>query len=104
MTSPSVLVSKSYQIFLEKGAPGDCRTLTRMVERLASRLGVSQMRLLIGGWILAAVLLLAGLALVLGGSTLAGAIVFLLGVVTSMTVAVNLLRLRAGEHAVKGRD
>ena len=72
-----------------------------MVERLASRLGISQMRLLIGGWILAAVLLLAGLALVLGGSTLAGAVVFFLGVVASMTVAVNLLRVRAGEHAVK---
>jgi hypothetical protein len=72
-----------------------------MVERLAARLGVSQMRLLIGGWILAAVLLVVGLALVLGGSTLAGCIVFLLGVVASMTVAVNLLRLRAGEHAVK---
>jgi hypothetical protein len=72
-----------------------------MVERLASRLGVSQMRLLIGGWILAAVLLLVGLGLVLGGSTVVGAVVFLLGVVVSMTVAVNILRLRAGEHAVK---
>jgi hypothetical protein len=72
-----------------------------MVERLASRLGISQMRLLMGGWILAAVLLLAGLALVMGGSVLAGFIVFVLGVVVSMTVAVNLLRLRAGEHAVK---
>jgi len=72
-----------------------------MVERLAARLGISQMRLLIGGWVLAAVLLLVGLALVLSGSTVAGAVVFLLGVITSMTVAVNLLRLRAGEHAVK---
>jgi hypothetical protein len=72
-----------------------------MVERLASRLGISQMRLLIGGWILAAVLLLVGLALVLGGSTIVGAVVFLLGVVVSMTVAVNLLRLRAGEHVGK---
>ncbi|HEY2192122.1 MAG TPA: hypothetical protein VGH76_07445 [Actinomycetospora sp.] len=72
-----------------------------MVERLAARLGISQMRLLIGGWVLAAVLLLAGLALVLGGSTVVGAVVFLLGVITSMTVAVNLLRLRAGDHAVK---
>ncbi len=72
-----------------------------MVERLAARLGISQMRLVIGGWILAAVLLLAGLALVLGGSTLVGAVVFFLGVITSMTVAVNLLRLRAGEHVVE---
>ncbi|NMO93100.1 hypothetical protein [Actinomycetospora sp. TBRC 11914] len=72
-----------------------------MVERLAARLGVSEMRLLIGGWVLAAVLLLAGLALVLTGSTIVGAVVFFLGVITSMTVAVNLLRLRAGEHAVK---
>jgi hypothetical protein len=72
-----------------------------MVERLAARLGISQMRLLIGGWVLAAVLLLVGLGLVLGGSTIVGAVVFLLGVITSMTVAVNLLRLRAGEHAVK---
>lgn len=72
-----------------------------MVERLASRLGISAMRLLIGAWVLAAVLLLGGLALVLGGSTVVGAVVFLLGVVVSMTVAVNLLRLRAGEHAGK---
>jgi len=72
-----------------------------MVERLASRFGISPMRLLIGAWILAAVLLLAGLALVLSGSTVVGAVVFLLGVVVSMTVAVNLLRLRAGEHAGK---
>jgi hypothetical protein len=72
-----------------------------MVERLASRLDISQMRLLIGGWILAAVLLLVGLALVLGGSTIVGAVVFLLGVVVSLTVAVNLLRLRAGEHVGK---
>lgn len=72
-----------------------------MVERLATRLGVSQMRLLIGGWVLAAVLLLVGLALVLTGSTIVGAVVFFLGVIASMTVAVNLLRLRAGEHAVK---
>lgn len=72
-----------------------------MVQRLAARLGVSEMRLLIGGWVLAAVLLLVGLALVLTGSTVVGAIVFFLGVIASMTVAVNLLRLRAGEHAVK---
>jgi hypothetical protein len=72
-----------------------------MVERLATRLGVSQMRLLIGGWVLAAVLLLVGLALVLTGSTIVGAVVFFLGVIASMTVAVNLLRVRAGEHAVK---
>ncbi len=72
-----------------------------MVERLAARLGISQMRLLIGGWVLAAVLLLVGLALVLGGSTIVGAVFFFLGVITSMTVAVNLLRLRAGENAVK---
>jgi hypothetical protein len=72
-----------------------------MVERLAARLGVSQMRLLIGGWVLAAVLLLVGLALVLTGSTIVGAVVFFLGVIASMTVAVNLLRVRAGEHAVK---
>jgi hypothetical protein len=72
-----------------------------MVERLAARLGISQMRLLIGVWVLAAVLLVVGLGLVLGGSTIVGAVVFLLGVITSMTVAVNLLRLRAGEHAVK---
>jgi len=72
-----------------------------MVERLASRFGISPMRLLIGAWVLAAVLLLAGLALVLSGSTVVGAVVFLLGVVVSMTVAVNLLRLRAGEHAGK---
>ncbi len=72
-----------------------------MVERLAARLGISQMRLLIGGWVLAAVLLLAGLVLVLRGSTIVGAVVFFLGVVASMTVAVNLLRLRAGEHALE---
>ena len=72
-----------------------------MMERLASRFGISPMRLLIGAWVLAAVLLLAGLALVLSGSTVVGAVVFLLGVVVSMTVAVNLLRLRAGEHAGK---
>jgi hypothetical protein len=72
-----------------------------MVERLAVRLGISQMRLLIGGWILAAVLLLGGLALVRGGSTLAGCVVFLLGVVVVMTVAVNLLRLRAAENVAE---
>ena len=94
-------VSTSYRELLgESGRPGS-RTLARMVERLASRLGISAMRLLIGAWILAAVLLLGGLALVLGGSTVMGAVVFLLGVVVSMTVAVNLLRLRAGEHAGK---
>ena len=98
-------VLKSYQDVLGKSQPPGSRTLTRMVERLASRLGVSQMRLLIGGWILAAVLLLAGLALVVvAGSTVAGAVVFFLGVVASMTVAVNLLRLRAGENAVKRPD
>jgi hypothetical protein len=72
-----------------------------MVERLASRLGVSQMRLLLGGWALAAVLLVVGLLLTLSGSTIVGAFVFLLGVVTSMTVAVNLLRLRAAEQVRK---
>jgi CHASE2 domain-containing sensor protein len=72
-----------------------------MVDRLAARLHTSPMRLLIGGWILAAVLLLGGLALILGGQTVAGTVVFLLGVVVSMTVSVNLLRLRAGEHAQK---
>jgi hypothetical protein len=70
-----------------------------MVERLAARLGISQMRLLLGGWALAAVLLVVGLVLVLSGATVVGAVIFLLGVVTSMTVAVNLLRLRAAEHA-----
>lgn len=70
-----------------------------MVERLAARLGISQMRLLLGGWALAAVLLVVGLVLVLSGALLPGSILFLLGVVTSMTVAVNLLRLRAAEHA-----
>jgi hypothetical protein len=69
-----------------------------MVERLAARLGISQMRLLLGGWALAAVLLVVGLVLVLSGALLPGSIVFLLGVVASMTVAVNLLRLRAAEH------
>jgi hypothetical protein len=72
-----------------------------MVERLAARLGVSQMRLLLGGWALAAVLLVVGLLLTLSGSTIVGAFVFLLGVVTSMTVAVNLLRLRAAEQVRK---
>lgn len=71
------------------------------MERLASRLGVSQMRLLLGGWALAAVLLVVGLLLTLSGSTIVGAFVFLLGVVTSMTVAVNLLRLRAAEQVRK---
>jgi hypothetical protein len=70
-----------------------------MVERLAAMLGISQMRLLLIGWALAAVLLVVGLVLVLSGATIAGAVVFLLGVITSMTVAVNLLRLRAAEHA-----
>jgi hypothetical protein len=72
-----------------------------MVERLAARLGISQMRLLLGGWALAAVLLVVGLLLILNLATISGAIVFLLGVITSMTVAVNLLRLRAAEHATK---
>jgi hypothetical protein len=72
-----------------------------MVERLAARLGISQMRLLLGGWALAAVLLLVGLVLVLNGASISGAVVFLLGVITSMTVAVNLLRVRAAEHATK---
>ncbi|HEY2223291.1 hypothetical protein [Actinomycetospora sp.] len=72
-----------------------------MVERLAARLGISQMRLLLGGWALAAVLLVVGLLLVLNGATISGAVVFLLGVITSMTVAVNLLRLRAAEQAAK---
>ncbi|MCD2196287.1 hypothetical protein LQ327_23205 [Actinomycetospora endophytica] len=72
-----------------------------MVERLAARLGISQMRLLLGGWALAAVLLVVGLLLVLSNSTIVGAVVFMLGVITSMTVAVNLLRLRAAEHATR---
>ena len=62
------------------------------------------MRLLIGGWVLAAVLLLVGLVLTLGGSTIVGAAVFLLGVITSMTVAVNLLRLRADEQVRKSPE
>ena len=71
-----------------------------MVERLAVRFGTTPMRLLVVGWVVSAVLLLAGLALVLtGASTAAGFVVFILGVVLSMFVAVNLLRLRAGEHA-----
>ena len=70
-----------------------------MVERLAARLGIPQMRLLLGGWALAAVLLVVGLLLVLSGATVSGAAVFLVGVITSMTVAINLLRLRAAEHA-----
>ena len=70
-----------------------------MVERLAARLGIPQMRLLLGGWALAAVLLVVGLLLVLSGANVSGAVVFLVGVITSMTVAINLLRLRAAEHA-----
>lgn len=75
-----------------------------MVELLAARLGISQMRLLLVGWALAAVLLVIGLVLVLSGVALPGSIVFLLGVVTSMTVAVNLLRLRAAEHGSRQPD
>lgn len=60
------------------------------------------MRLLLGGWVVAAVLLLAGLALVLtGASTALGFVLFVLGMILTMGVSVNLLRLRAGEHARK---
>ncbi|MEJ2866612.1 hypothetical protein WCD74_02470 [Actinomycetospora sp. OC33-EN08] len=73
-----------------------------MVERLAARLGTTPMRLLLVGWALSAVLLLAGLALVLtGASPAVGFVLFVLGVITTMVVAVNLMRLRAGEHARK---
>ncbi|WP_433802733.1 hypothetical protein [Actinomycetospora sp. CA-084318] len=73
-----------------------------MVERLAARFGTTPMRLLLAGWALAAVLLLVGLALVLTGSAPAvGFVLFILGVILTMGVAVNLLRLRAGEHARK---
>lgn len=73
-----------------------------MVERLAARVGTTPMRLLLGGWVVAAVLLLAGLALVLtGASTALGFVLFVLGVILTMGVSVNLLRLRAGEHARK---
>lgn len=73
-----------------------------MVERLAARFGTTPMRLLLVGWALAAVLLLAGLALVLTGtSTAGGFVLFVLGVILTMGVAVNLLRLRAGENARK---
>ena len=73
-----------------------------MVERLAARFGTTPMRLVLGGWVVAAVLLLAGLALVLtGASTALGFVLFILGVILTMGVSVNLLRLRAGEHARK---
>ncbi|MCD2188008.1 hypothetical protein [Actinomycetospora soli] len=73
-----------------------------MVERLAARLRTTPMRLLVGGWVLAAVLLIAGLVLVLTGSAPAvGFVLFIVGVVLTMGVTVNLLRLRAGEHARK---
>jgi pilus assembly protein TadC len=73
-----------------------------MVERLAARFGTTPMRLLLGGWGLAAVLLLGGLALVLTNtSALVGFVLFIVGVVLTMVVATNLLRLRAGDHARK---
>ncbi|GAA4855658.1 hypothetical protein GCM10023201_57540 [Actinomycetospora corticicola] len=73
-----------------------------MVERLAARFATTPMRLLLAGWALAAVLLLAGLALVLtNASPLVGFVLFIVGVVLTMGVAVNLLRLRAAEHARK---
>jgi hypothetical protein len=73
-----------------------------MVERLAARVGTTPMRLLLGGWVVAAVLLLGGLALVLtGASTALGFVLFILGVILTMGVSVNLLRLRAGDHVRK---
>ncbi|MDL5159495.1 hypothetical protein [Actinomycetospora termitidis] len=73
-----------------------------MVERLAERFGTTPMRLLMVGWGVSAVLLLVGLALVLTGtSAVLGFVLFVLGVITTMFVAVNLMRLRAGEHARK---
>ena len=51
-----------------------------MVERLAVRFGTTPMRLLVVGWVVSAVLLLGGLALVLtGASTAAGFVVFIVG-------------------------
>ncbi|WP_018331942.1 hypothetical protein [Actinomycetospora chiangmaiensis] len=73
-----------------------------MVERLAVRFRTTPIRLLLGGWVLAAVLLLVGLALVLtGASVVVGFVVFILGVILTMGVAVNLLRVRAAEHTRK---
>lgn len=67
-----------------------------MVERLAARFGIPEMRVLALGWLVSAVLLVAGAVVLLsGGSGLVGFALFIVGAALSVMVTFGVLRLRA---------
>ena len=63
---------------------------------MLEKLGLTTMRRHMIGWAISAVLVLAGVLLLVTGSTGLGLIIFVLGAIGSVVVTLGILRLRSG--------
>lgn len=68
------------------------------IVRFLDAIGLTTVRAVLGAWAISAVLLLAGVALVLAGSTTVGLVLFVLGAAVSVLSAIAARRLRPGQR------